>query len=399
MHIIHRFGHLVGGTLLVAGTSIGVGMLALPVATAAGGFIPSLVVYLVCWLFMLCTGLLVLEACIWMPYGSNLITLTHRLLGGWGRGLCWILYLFLFTSLMVAHVVGGGGALTTLADGLLPNWVSVLLYVAVFSPIVYLGTRWVDRTNLVLMVGVVITYLTFCGSSFPYIDKTLLTRMDWSKAWFALPIIFTAFGYQSLIPTLVNYMHRDIPKIRFALIFGTMLPFLIYIVWELLIVGIIPLEGPHGLAAALKAGQNAVQPLGEHLNNPLLLTIGHLFAFFVMTTSFMGIGIAFVDFLADGLKVEKKGWGKFGLCVLIFVPPTAISLGNPQIFFQALQYAGGIGVALLLGLLPVLMVWSGRYKQGFSAAHRQLPGGRLVLCILILFVMAELIIEWRALFS
>ena len=40
MHIVHTFGHLVGGTLLVAGTSIGVGMLALPVATASRRIYP-----------------------------------------------------------------------------------------------------------------------------------------------------------------------------------------------------------------------------------------------------------------------------------------------------------------------------------------------------------------------
>ncbi len=396
MQIIHRFGHLVGGTLLVTGTSIGVGMLALPVATAAGGFIPALVVYLACWLFMLCTGLLILEACVWMPYGSNLVTLTHRLLGGWGRGACWILYLFLFTSLMVAHVAGGGNAVVSLFGESIPHWVAVLCYVAVFSPVVYLGTRWVDRTNLVLMVGIAITYLVFCSSSFSYIDTKLLSRMDWPQAWLALPVIFTAFGYQSLIPTLVTYMNRDIPKVRFAIIVGTALPLLIYVVWEMLIVGIIPFEGAHGLQAAFATGQNAVQPLGEHLNNPFLLTIGQMFAFFVMTTSYMGIAIAFVDFLADGLKVQKKGWGKFGLCVLIFVPPTAISLSNPHIFFQALQYAGGIGVALLLGLIHVLMVWSGRYKHGFSSAHRQLRGGKFLLCLLIAFVIFELIVEWRA---
>lgn len=98
MHIVRTFGHLVGGTLLVTGTSIGVGMLALPVATAKGGFFPSLLIYLVCWVFMLCTGLLILEACIWMPKNANLITLSSRLLGKWGKFFCWVLYLFLFPA-------------------------------------------------------------------------------------------------------------------------------------------------------------------------------------------------------------------------------------------------------------------------------------------------------------
>ena len=98
MHIVRTFGHTVGGTFLIAGTSIGVGMLAMPIATAPGGFLPALCIYLLCWLFMLCTGLLVLEACIWMPKESNLITLTSRLLGKWGKASCWILYLFLFSQ-------------------------------------------------------------------------------------------------------------------------------------------------------------------------------------------------------------------------------------------------------------------------------------------------------------
>ena len=206
MHIVRTFGHLVGGTLLVSGTSIGVGMLALPVATAAGGFFPALSVYILCWLFMLCTGLLILEACIWMPKEANLITLTSRLLGKWGKVSCWILYLFLFSCLMVAHITGGGDVVKQLSQDTLSSWLSTFLYVIVFAPIVYLGTLWVDRFNLILMSGVVITYLLFVSSSISHVNTELLLRADWNKVWLALPVVFTAFGYQSLIPTLYNFM-------------------------------------------------------------------------------------------------------------------------------------------------------------------------------------------------
>src|SRR5258708_1834332 len=63
MKLFHTHRHLLGGTLLIAGTSIGVGMLGLPVVTAAGGFVPSIFVYLVCWFFMVCIARLILEAC------------------------------------------------------------------------------------------------------------------------------------------------------------------------------------------------------------------------------------------------------------------------------------------------------------------------------------------------
>lgn len=393
MHIVKSFGHLLGGTLLVAGTSIGVGMLALPVATAEAGFVPSLFLYIICWLFMLCTGLLILEACIWMPKDANLITLSRRLLGKSGQVFCWALYLFLFSCLMVAHVAGGGNAVAQLCGGVVPHWLSTLIYVIIFSPVVYLGTRSVDRLNLGLMIAVVITYLLFVVISIPHVKQELLGHVNWSKAWWALPVVFTAFGYQGLIPTLVTYMNRNIPKIRLAIIIGTSIPLFIYIIWELMILGVIPVEGAQGLVAARLKGQNAVYPLQYYIQMPWLQSVGQIFALFAMTTSYVGISIAFVDFLADGLKVQKTGLRKLGLCMLVFLTPTLITLFNPDIFISALTYAGGFGVALLLGAMPIAMVWSGRYVQGHSLLHKQLPGGKPMLVCLMVFVFLELLIE------
>ena len=392
MHIVRTFGHLIGGTLLVAGTSIGVGMLALPVATAHGGFIPSLFIYLLCWVFMLCTGLLILEACIWMPKGANLITLSDRLLGKWGKVCCWVLYLFLFSCLMIAHIAGGGGVVSDLSGGVLPNWLSTIVYVLIFSPVVYFGALWVDRFNLALMAGIIITYLIFVTSSIHYVNPTLLTRMDWGKVWWALPVVFTAFGYQSLIPTLFNYMNRNVSKVRLAIILGTTIPLVIYVIWEFLILGIVPLEGKGGLLQALNQGESAVNPLGSFIQNPTLLAVGRSFAFFAMTTSYLGISIAFVDFLLDGLKLSKKGTPKAAVCAFIFLVPLIITLVNPHLFISALSIAGGIGVALLLGAMPVLMVWAGRYYEGHSLMHQQLPGGKITLSIMLLFVIFELFI-------
>lgn len=390
MQVVKTFGHLVGGTLLVAGTSIGVGMLALPISTAAGGFVPSILLYFLCWLFMLCTGLLILEACIWMPKNANLITLSTKLLGKWGKTVCWILYLFLFSCLMIAHILGGGNVVSLLSGSSLGTVPSTILYVMVFAPVVYLGTIWVDRLNVILMLGIAITYLLFVVFSIRYVDLSMLTRIDWKHAWGALPVVFTAFGYQSLIPTLYNYMNRNIKKLRLALILGTSIPFCLYILWEVLILGIIPYEGAGGLADALKKGQNAVDPLGAYIHNATLLTVGEAFAFFAMTTSFLGISIAFVDFLADGLNIEKKSHHKFGICSALFVLFTIVTLLYPSVFLKALGLAGGLGVALLLGAMPVLMVWSGRYYHGHSLMHQQLPGGKITLSALLLFVVFEL---------
>lgn len=391
MHLIHRFGHLVGATLLIAGITIGVGMLALPLATAEGGFLPSIGIYLICWLFMLCTGLLIVEACNWMPKDSNLITMSARLLGTQGKVLCWVLYLFLFSCLMVAHVAGGGNVVGQIAGDSIPTWSHALIYVLIFSPVVFLGTVWVDRVNILLIFGIVISYLIFIFAAVPHLNFSYLTEVNWGKAWSALPIIFTAFGYQSLIPTIMTYLKRDLKKVRLAIILGTSIPLVIYLIWEFLILGIVPKET---LVAALQAGDNAVNPLGKAIAAPFLANVGKAFAFFALTTSFNGIAIAFVDFLADGMKVEKKGLKKLGLCAIVFLVPLIITILEPGIFIKALNLGGGTGVALLLGAMPVAMVWSGRYYHGHSLTHQQLPGGKILLSILMLFVVVELVFQF-----
>ena len=139
-----------------------------------------------------------------------------------------------------------------------------------------------------------------------------------------------------------------------------------------------------------KKGESAVNPLGNYIHNPRLLTIGRAFAFFAMTTSYLGISIAFVDFLLDGLRLPKKRPQRLAVCTAIFLIPMFITLFYPNLFLSALTIAGGIGVALLLGAMPVLMVWAGRYHEGHSLMHQQLPGGKVTLSAMLLFVLLVL---------
>lgn len=392
MHIFHSLGHVLGGTLLIAGTTIGVGMLALPVATGEGGFLPAIVIYLICWLFMLCTGLLLLEVCSWMPKDSNLITMAQRLLGPVGKNVCWVVYLFLFVTVMIAHVVGGGSVLSEISNGAIPNWLSMVIYVIIFSPVVYLGTKWVDRLNITLMLGVAISYFLFISVSYKHVDASLLTRADWSKAWLALPVLFTAFTFQVIIPTLMTYMNRDVKKVRLSILLGTSIPLVVYLVWEFLILGIVPADGPHGLTEAAKKGWNAVMPLKELLGSSIVVGIGKSFAFFTLTTSYIALALAYLDFLADGLKVQKKGMKKVLLCLAVFIPPTLVALTYPHIFITALSYAGGFSCAILFGLFPPIMVWVGRYIKKYEH-NPQIPGGKVFLATLVFFVLIELGIE------
>ncbi|MCI5052346.1 MAG: tyrosine transporter [Simkaniaceae bacterium] len=381
-----------GGALLVGGTAIGAGMLGLPIATANGGFLPAAMIYLVCWLFSICTGLLLLEAVMWMPRGANIISTARKLLGPWGRAVAWFLYLFLFYSLTIAYITAGGGVVKALFAGGIPFALSALIFTVIFASFVYVGTRAVDRFNKVLMAGLIISYFAFLATGYTAVDYSRLTRFHFGSALMALPIIFTSFSFQGLIPSLVSYFHHDAKPARRAIIYGASIPFVVYILWDILIKGIVPVDA---LLHARAEGWTAVQPLREYLGTSMVYGFGQALAFFTLTTSFLGVTLGLLDFLADGFKLHKRTHGsRLGLCLLVFIPPLVISIYNPDIFFLALNYAGGIGCVLLLGLLPVLMVWSGRYRLKLEGGERQLPGGKALLCLLVVFIVFELVITF-----
>lgn len=387
----HSSGSVLAGALLVAGTTIGGGMLALPVLTSPGGFIPSIAIYICCWIFMSATGLLFLEVALQMEDNANIITMATRSLGLFGKLFSWVLYLFLFYCLTVAYIVGCGDLFVEAAPDLIPRALGPLLSILLFGPFVYAGAKIVGKLNYFLMAGLGISFVAFLLIGGEEVKAAHLFERDWGLSLLALPIAFTAFAYQGIVPTLVHYMGREAGKVRRCIWIGTTLALITYIIWQWLILGILPYEGKGGLKEALELGQNAVYPLKHHLDTPAVYLIGRFFAFFALITSFFGVTLGLKDFLADGLNIKQTAKGKLLLLLLIFLPPLAIAALYPHLFLQALDYAGGYGVALLLGLLPVLMAW--KLRRTNPAAERQLPGGNIVLLLLFLFVAFEFFIE------
>ena len=86
-------GSVLGGALLIAGSCIGAGMLGLPVLLGISGFLPSIILLLIAFTFMTYTGLLLIEINGWFYERVNIISMTEKSFGTFGRFSSWILYL------------------------------------------------------------------------------------------------------------------------------------------------------------------------------------------------------------------------------------------------------------------------------------------------------------------
>ncbi|MCB1119754.1 MAG: tyrosine transporter [Chlamydiia bacterium] len=363
-------------------------MLALPVLTSPGGFFPSLGIYFLCWLFMTSTALLMLEVCLALKGGVNIISMAGTTLGSFAKGASWLIYLFLFYSLTLAYAAGCGEIFSEFFREGISDYAGSFLFILLFAPVVYGGAHLVQRFNSWFVICMALLYIFFIAIGIDDIKPHLLLRTNWPLALFALPVAFTAFAYHGIIPTLAHSMDYHPANTRKAILIGSLIPFITYIIWQCLILGIVPYDTPNGLIHA----KTAISPLKHFTGNPYVYHIGRAFAFVAMLTSFFGVTLGLLDFLADGLKVKKTPGGKALLCSLIFIPPLLLTLYNPGLFLIAIEYAGGFGCAILLGLLPILMAWSCRYRLNITH-HLLLPGNKPYLLLLILFVLLEVALE------
>lgn len=358
---------VLGGILLVAGTSIGAGMLALPVLTSFAGFFPSFLTLSLCWAFMVTTAYLMLDVNLSCPGEVNLISMAGRTLGVSGKMICWVVYLLLLYSLTAAYIAGSTPlflhAFYVLTNVELPTWSGPFPLLALFGLFVYLGTRTVDYVNRLLMAGLVISYFALTIFLPSYVQSKYLMNIDFSAIWMPIPILFTSYGFHIIIPTLTNYLHHDARKLRLTIFVGSLIPFLVYILWEFLILGTVPLTGEAGLARAWEEGTSAIVPLSLVIKNPGITIAASTFSFFAIITSFLGVSLSLSDFLGDGLKMHRFTWGRELACLLTFAPPLLFALTYQRGFVLALQYAG-LFVAILLGIMPALMAWTlPKYKR------------------------------------
>lgn len=379
--------NLLGAILLIAGTTVGGGILALPVETGMAGFFPSVVAMIIAWAFMTLTGLYYAEANLWLPEGAHVMTMASKLLGPLGKYTALILFLFIDYASLVAYNSGGGVLISHVLD--IGRHGGFVLFALIFGFIVSMGTKVVGRVNSVLMAGLIAAYLALIGLGSMEIKTALFKVWGWKQMPYALPLVLTTFSFQMIVPSLTPYLNRDPKAIRLAVILGTTLPLVVYIIWQCVVLGIVPSEG---LKEAFEHGHAATEPLRGFIQSRWLGRIADSFAFFAIVTSYLGIGLSLYDFLSDSIKIKRKGVGKIFLCTLVVVPSLFFAIVYPRAFLVALEVTGGYGDSILNGLIPISMIWVGRYVKNLKGPLRTW-GGKRALVLMGLFALLVIAIQ------
>jgi tyrosine-specific transport protein len=387
-----------GAAALIAGTTVGAGILALPTATAAAGFLPSSAALIVAWVYMTFSGLLIAELTLnrlgtsGRP-GLGLLELYKGSLGQTLGQIGTAAYFFLHYSMMVAYIAQGGVnvesflgsvGLQPLVDtipGLGPLAFASTCAVTLFAA----SSAWVERANNVLVLGVAATFLAIVGIGAGSADFGALLDMSNQhpeQVVNCFPILFLALVYQNVVPTIVTQLEGNRSKIIQAVVGGTTLPLLMFLAWNAVVLGNV-----YGSGGLDFANQDPVALLqsGAAANSAALGPLVSAFSSLALVTSVIGFTYGLIDAWTDMFQVSTQGkefekW-KLPLFGLVFAPPLVLSMANPDIFYHALEYGGAFGVSTLFLVLPPIMVWKERYgkEEKPLITKPMVPFGKLAL--------------------
>lgn len=380
----------VGSFLILVGTAIGAGMLALPMTSAELHFKYGSILLIGIWLLMTLTGLLVLEVNLTIDSRyHNFSSMAKATLGRWGQIIAWLCCLLLLYSLTWAYIAGNGSLISTLLSKH-THWhisklTSEILFTLIFGGAVFWSTHTVDWLNrgLISIKGILV--LITLALLLPKVNWTTLfphTSVAHHAFLVAAPVFLTSFGYHTVIPSIRDYVGPHPKLIRQIIIWGTVLPLLIYLLWMISTLGVLPLKGSlsfHALQNQHSSVGDFILMLTQVVHTPWISAVINGFSNIAMTTSFLGVTLGLFDFIADALKRKNSRLGRSQTALLAFLPPLLLALVAPNGFIHALGYAA-IFVAILEVLLPAAMAY--RLRKSYTTRPYTLWGGNTLLGII-----------------
>lgn len=383
---------VIGGIFLMSCTTIGAGVLALPTSTVFGGFYPTSVLFILCWFFMMVSAAYLLEANLWFQEKTNIISIADKTIGPIGMAVAWVSYILLLTALLAAYLTSGSAWLQKLSLEYLSlnigKYSSLSAITFILAVAIYSGTKFLDHLNRVFSIILFVSVTTLIYKSFPHVDQQLLKDGSFKPLLGQMPLFITSFGSAIVIPTLVTYLNADHKGLVKIIIIGSLLPLFLYLIWEYISLGILSVPGDSGLihlAAKQADGTEVASSLAAVTNNPAITVLAKSFAVSAILTSIFGVSISLYHFLSDGLGIKTKGIQAIVLLIVTFAPSLILVIFFPTGFDKILG-VGGVIVSVLLGLLPITMVWGGRYVNNLNAGAKfTVPGGKVMLTISALF--------------
>lgn len=385
---MNKKGSLFGGTLIIAGTTIGAGTLALPIVSAQLGFITSTLLMIGVCALMIYTALIAIEINLYFGKGINISSAAEKVLGKSGRSLSTFAILLLYYALLSAYISMGSSTIKEIVSTYLHiqtnTIIPEILFTVIFGAFVYACTAAVDHLNRLLFTIKVVFFVIIISTLFPAIKQEYLlyTNSDLTSIWAVIALFVASFGFHGSIPSVIDYLGVKPKRLVWTFLIGSLIPLAFYVLWQAATLGSLPLVGENSFGAIANQNNDVgafITELNTVSESKVLNWATNGFAFLAIATSFLGVAIGLFDFFAQKGKFSNTKKGRIASALCTFIIPFIFAIYYPQGFVMALTYAG-LALTIIAVIMPSLIALKIRKLPDYKPAYK-VPGGNAMLIL------------------
>jgi len=187
-------------------------------------------------------------------------------------------------------------------------------------------------------------------------------HIDFFAVFAPLGVIIFAFIGSAAIPEMNEIVGKDKKQLKNAIIIGTLVPIVLYLVFCLAVIGVVGLEN----FSMLSANEQIATIALSYYSLPVLGILANLLAISAMFTSFLTLGEALLE-----AYTYDYGLGKLVSFGLVMLVPLVAVLFDFTTFISALALSGAVAGGID-GILIVLAYWKAK-KMGDRKPEFSLP--------------------------
>ncbi|MBN9543582.1 MAG: amino acid permease [Alphaproteobacteria bacterium] len=359
---------LIGSICLIAGTSIGAGMIALPIMLAKIGLFESIMLMILIWAIMYYSALASVELNLRAGKGITLGEAGAIYSGQIASKIGTISLKILSYSLLSAYLYAGCDLIKTLTgyNPYILEILAVLLIIVLTTKI-----RLIEYINRILflamlcVLGLIIIYMIPASSLH---NSGTETTLQLSTILGTIPVIFTSFGFQVIFHTVTDYCNKDARLIRKAFYWGSLIPLLVYTIWTLGILNTIASHNPDLYVNLIKGNVEIgtlINELSIILNKSYLNNLVWVISILAITTSMIGVSVGLSGSISNYLNSKNLAIGKNNLIAALstVLPGYIVAKLAPNAFIAALGFAGMILVVIAI-FLPMYLLYKSDKVSG-----------------------------------
>jgi len=362
-------------TSTLIGTVVGAGVLGIPYVIAKAGFLYGSLITLLIGVAFLFLNLFAGEMVLRTKKQFQLTGYMQKYLGNWGKRIMAFSMVFGIYGALTAFLIGEGQVLQTIFGG--SSLLFTLLFFFITTLIVYRGVKATGKVELILMSLLFVVVMLIGIFSFRSIDLSNFAGFNPSQFFLPYGVILFAFVGLAAVPEVQEVLEKDKRNMKKALVIGSIVPVLLYILFSVIVIGVVGLDNFELLAPNERIATVALSVY----SNSMLGLFANIFAVVTMFTSFLTLAIALAEMYEYDFHLHRTL--ALGLTLAV---PLLLATSGFTTFIATLGITGAIAGGLD-GILLVLAYWKakkkGDRKPEYSVRFHRIPG----VIVIIMFSM------------